>query len=168
MGSRCVQMGVVTGGEAGLQHLKESEAVLSGSGLRLEQARTQFELGAALRRAGRRADARKALGRAFALARECGGLRVARQATEELRVAGARPRRDSLRGRDVLTASELRVAQLATDGKTNAQIAQQLFVTLRTVETHLTHAYQKLDINRRTELQAALDRSSAADEKSPA
>ncbi len=161
-------MGIVTEGEAGLRYLRESEAVLAQSVLRLEHARAQFELGAALRRAGRRADARKALGRAYASARACGALRVARQASEELRVAGARPRRDELRGRDVLTASELRVALLAADGKTNTQIAQELYVTLRTVETHLTHAYQKLDINRRTELQAALDRSSAADEKSPA
>lgn len=161
-------MGVVTQGEPGLQHLRESEAVLAQSGLRLEHARTQYELGAALRRAGRRADARKALGRAYASARACGGLRVARLAGEELRVAGAHPRRDELRGRDVLTASELRVAQLAADGRSNAQIAQELYVTLRTVETHLTHAYQKLDIQRRAELHTALETTGPTSDKTTA
>ena len=161
-------MGVVTEGEAGLQHLRESEAMLAQSGLRLEHARTELELGAALRRAGRRADARKALGRAYASARACGGLRVARLAAEELRVAGARPRRDELHGRDVLTASELRVARLAADGRSNAQIAQELYVTLRTVETHLTHAYQKLDINRRAELPKALETTVPTADKSAA
>jgi len=61
-----------------------------------------------------------------------------------------------LRGRDALTASEHRVAGLAAEGKTNAEIAQQLFVTRRTVETHLTHAYQKLDIHSRLELAGAM------------
>ena len=55
-------------------------------------------------------------------------------------------------GRDALTASERRVAELAAGGLTNRQIAQKLFVTLRTVETHLTSAYRKLDVQGRDEL----------------
>ena len=71
-------------------------------------------------------------------------------------VAGGRPRRDALRGRDALTPSELRVAEMAAAGQTNRQIAQALFVTQRTVENHLTSSYSKLAINSRPELRAAL------------
>jgi DNA-binding CsgD family transcriptional regulator len=56
----------------------------------------------------------------------------------------------------VLTPAELRVAQLAAAGRTNREVAQALFVSLRTVETHLTHVYQKLDLKSRTELARAL------------
>jgi len=63
-------------------------------------------------------------------------------------VAGARPRRDALRGRDALTASELRIAQMAAEGMTNRTIAQALFITRRTVELHLTNVYAKLGVSR--------------------
>jgi DNA-binding CsgD family transcriptional regulator len=70
--------------------------------------------------------------------------------------AGARPRRAALSGCDALTAAERRVATLAAEGLTNRQIAQALFVTTRTVETHLTHTFAKLDLTSRDELAAAL------------
>ena len=57
-----------------------------------------------------------------------------------------------LSGADALTASERRVAELAAEGLTNKQIAQALFVTMRTVTTHLTHIYTKLAISSRNEL----------------
>jgi DNA-binding NarL/FixJ family response regulator len=57
---------------------------------------------------------------------------------------------------DSLTASERRVAELAAEGRTNKEIAQALFVTLKTVELHLSHAYRKLGIRSRRELRAAL------------
>jgi DNA-binding NarL/FixJ family response regulator len=59
-------------------------------------------------------------------------------------------------GADALTASERRVARMAAEGMTNREIAQALFVTMRTVEVHLTHAYQKLGISSREKLPAAL------------
>jgi DNA-binding CsgD family transcriptional regulator len=65
-------------------------------------------------------------------------------------------------GVDALTASELRVARLAADGLTNREIAERLFVTERTVETHLRHVFQKLDISRRLELPAAFGPSAPA------
>ncbi len=71
-------------------------------------------------------------------------------------MAGARPRRDAGHGRDALTPAELRVALLAADGMANREIAQALFVAVRTVETHLTHAYRKLDINSRDGLAEVL------------
>ena len=64
-----------------------------------------------------------------------------------MRVRGGR-----LSGPDSLTASEMRVAKLAAEGRSNPEIAQALFVTRRTVEVHLTHAYRKLGIESREEL----------------
>ncbi len=77
--------------------------------------------------------------------------------------AGARPRRELLTGVDALTASERRVAGMAAGGMTNREIAEALFVTLKTVEKHLANAYAKLGISRRAELSAAMaaDRGSA-------
>jgi DNA-binding CsgD family transcriptional regulator len=151
-------VGLVRGGRSGVPLLEESVAVLSGSGARLEHARSLCELGAALRRGGRTGAAKEPLREALDLGVECGAQPLAARAREELAAAGARPRRDRLRGRDALTASELRVATMAAGGATNREIAQALFVSLRTVETHLTHAYQKLDIGSRAEIAAALER----------
>ena len=85
-------------------------------------------------------------------AHRCGAAALAEQARAELVLAGARPRRDAARGSDALTASELRVARMAADGLTNREIAQDLFVSVRTVETHLTHVYRKLSIDSRDDL----------------
>ena len=62
-------------------------------------------------------------------------------------------------GRDALTASERRVAVLAAEGRSNREIAQELFITVATVETHLRRAYRKLGVEGRTELPAALAQS---------
>jgi DNA-binding CsgD family transcriptional regulator len=148
--------GLVEPGAAGLVLLQEAVAVLRGSGAVLEQARALVDLGAALRRAGRRPDSIVSLREGLNLAHSCGASALATRAREELVTAGARPRRDALHGCDALTASELRTAQLAAEGRTNREIAQALFVSLRTVETHLTHTYQKLDIHSREELPGAL------------
>jgi DNA-binding CsgD family transcriptional regulator len=111
---------LIEGGKRGLEQLTEAVAVLDGSGINLELARTLTEHGAALRR------------------------------------AGGRPRRERLAGAEALTASELRVAQLAAQGLTNRQIAQALFVSIKTVSTHLGHVYAKLDVTDRARLAAAL------------
>ena len=88
--------------------------------------------------------------------RGCGARPLAGRAHAELAAAGGRPRRERRHGLDALTPSELRVARLAADGQTNRQIAHGLYVTLKTVETHLAHVYAKLGISRRGELPAAL------------
>jgi DNA-binding CsgD family transcriptional regulator len=85
-----------------------------------------------------------------------GMLRLARRAREELNAVGARPRRSALSGPGALTPAEHRVAELAARGHGNRAIAERLHVTPRTVETHLTHAFAKLDIRSRAELAAAL------------
>ena len=149
-------IGLIAGGDEGLQALRASADTLDGSPWRLEHARSLVELGAALRRAGRRAPAREPLYAGMELAHSCGAVPLVERAREELRATGARPRRIMRTGVDALTASERRVARMAADGLTNREIAQALFVTMRTVEVHLTHAYQKLDISSRDQLPQAL------------
>ena len=90
------------------------------------------------------------------LAHHLGARRIANPAREELILAGAKPRRDAITGRDALTAAELRVARLAAEGLTNREIAQALFITTRTAKVHLNRVYRKLGISRRGQLAGAL------------
>jgi DNA-binding CsgD family transcriptional regulator len=136
--------------------LRESEKLLAASPARLAHAASLTELGCALRRMGQRGEARDVLRRALHVSAECGAKRLAERARSEIVVAGGRPRRDAMRGRDALTPSELRIARLAADGLSNRQIAQALFITRRTVETHLTQVYRKLDVAAREQLASAL------------
>lgn len=140
----------------GLEQLREAAELLERAGTRLELARTLTDHGASLRRAGRRRDARDPLRRGLDLATRCGALALSRRAREELVAAGAKPRRERISGVDALTASELRVAQLAAQGLTNRQIAQTLFITMRTVSAHLGQVYSKLDIADRNQIASAL------------
>src|SRR5262245_40714992 len=87
---------------------------------------------------------------------------LSEEAHEELIASGARPRRLVRSGADALTPSERRIAALAAEGLSNREIAQSLFVTLRTVEMHLSNAFRKLDISSRTQLPAALAAEPAA------
>jgi DNA-binding CsgD family transcriptional regulator len=144
-------------GEEQLAGLRDAELVLAASPARLEHARVLLDLGSALRRSGCRIEARETLARALDETSRCGARNLAERTREELRAAGARPRRERLSGPASLTASERRVAELAATGLTNRQIAQSLFVTTKTVEMHLGRAYAKLDIEGRDGLAGALD-----------
>ncbi len=77
---------------------------------------------------------------------------TAERAREELRVTGAKVRRPALSGLESLTPSERRIVDLAAAGATNPEIAQTLFVTVKTVEMHLGNAYRKLGIGSRRQL----------------
>ncbi|HEY7075367.1 MAG TPA: AAA family ATPase [Solirubrobacteraceae bacterium] len=136
--------------------LREAVAVLDSSPARLERARAQAELGAALRRAGDPEAAREPLRRAVDLAHRCSATRLEDAALAELRATGARPRRRVTTGVDALTPSERRIAELAAGGRQNREIAEALFVTTATVEYHLRNAYRKLGIASRTQLGGAL------------
>jgi DNA-binding NarL/FixJ family response regulator len=142
--------------EAGLEHLRQAVDVLSESPARLEHAKALAALGATLRRSGNRAEAREPLRAALDLAQPCGARTLAERTLEELVATGARPRHTARHGVDALTTQELRIARLAADGRSNREIAQTLFLTIRTVEMHLTHAYQKLEIASRKQLAQAL------------
>jgi DNA-binding CsgD family transcriptional regulator/tetratricopeptide (TPR) repeat protein len=148
--------GLVEGGKRGLDLLEEAVEVLRESPAKLEHAKARADLGAALRRANHRAQAREHLRHAVELATVCGATALAAGAERELLATGARPRRIAVSGIDSLTPSERRVAEMAAEGPTNREIAQALFVTQRTVEVHLTSIYRKLAINSRSQLAAAL------------
>ncbi len=145
--------GLVTGRE---EPLREAVAVLAPTAARLEHARALVDLGAVLRRDNRRSAARDELARGRELAASCGADALAERARDELVAAGARPRTTAVTGPAALTASERRVAELAADGLSNRAVAQALFVTTKTIETHLGHAYRKLGVTGRDELARAL------------
>jgi DNA-binding CsgD family transcriptional regulator len=144
------------GDERAESSLTEAVSLLERTPARLELAHALADLGALRRRAGRRSEARDPLLKARELADRAGAAALAARAHAELLAAGARPRRAALSGPDALTAAERRVAALATQGLTNRQIAQRLFITQPTVETHLRHTFQKLDITSRSEISPRL------------
>jgi DNA-binding CsgD family transcriptional regulator len=150
-------VGLAEGGEDGIERLRQSVDALRESRAQLELARSLVELGAAVRRGGQRRDAREPLQEGMELAHRCGAGALVDHALVELRATGARPRRVMRTGVEALTPSELRVAEMAASGMTNREIAQALFVTLRTVQVHLSHSFQKLDIDSREELANALE-----------
>lgn len=132
--------------------LAESVSVVSGSGAALEHIESLVEHGAMLRRCGAASDARERLEAGLELAHRANATRLERRAHDELLATGARPRRLARTGLDALTPSERRVARLAAAGRTNREIAQELYVTAKTVEVHLSSTYRKLDISSRAQL----------------
>jgi DNA-binding CsgD family transcriptional regulator len=136
--------------------VREAAALLARSPARLEHARALADLGDLLERDGARPEACDVLREALEVAHRCGASALEERLLAALRAAGARPRRPVLSGPDALTASERRVAELAGSGMTNREIAESLFVTVRTVEFHLNHSYRKLGIDSRAKLAAAL------------
>ncbi len=149
-------LGLIGSGERSLEFLRESVEALDAANDGLEHMRSLAEYGAALRRANRRAEARRPLRAALEGARAAGALAIARRAHEELEASGEKLRPLLVDGVESLTPSERRVAALAAEGRTNREIAQSLFLSVKTVEGHLSHAYRKLDVRSRGELAAAL------------
>jgi DNA-binding CsgD family transcriptional regulator len=148
--------GLAEGGGRALELLEESVEALLDSPALLERAHSLVELGAALRRSGRRAAAREPLVQGLDLAARCGARPLSRRAREELKATGARPRRAWRTGVEALTPSELRIVRLAAAGRTNREIAHELYVTPKTVEGHLSRVYTKLGIDGRAGLSGAL------------
>ena len=148
--------GLVAGGNRGQELLREAIDAFERGDAKLERARALVDLGAMVRRRNRRTEARELLREALDAAHRVGAMRLAEQAETELRATGARPRRVVLTGVESLTASERRIAEIASEGRTNREIAQALFVTTRTVEGHLTSIFRKLQLDSRIELHAAL------------
>jgi DNA-binding CsgD family transcriptional regulator len=140
------------GGPDGIALLLEAEHALDDSPALLEKARCLLALGMLHRRVGTRTAALDALRRGGDLAHGLGARRIAELARAEMRVLGARPRRLAFSGAESLTASQRRVAQLAARGRTNREIASELYLSLKTVEAHLRETYNKLGISSRREL----------------
>ena len=144
------------GGDEGLVLLREAVAVLGRSSARLELAHALADLGAELSRSGRRTEGRDAQRRAIALAGQCGAVALAESAMAGLHAGPGRRARMELTGPDALTAAERRVCRQVAEGQTNREVAQALFVTEKTVERHLSSAYQKLGIRSRFQLVSAI------------
>ncbi|WP_249124006.1 helix-turn-helix transcriptional regulator [Saccharopolyspora erythraea] len=136
--------------------LTESVEVLAASSARVACAHSLCDLGVLLRELGRWKESRSRLRAALALAERCGATVLADRATRELVTSGGRLRRVTEIGVEALTAAEIRVAAMAAEGRSNRQIAEALYVSRRTVETHLSRVYQKLDIPGRFALDGAV------------
>jgi DNA-binding CsgD family transcriptional regulator len=149
-------LALASGGADRIALLHDAVELLDASPMSLERANALAELGAALRRSRHRADAREPLHEALALARRCGAVSLAKHVSDELAATGERVRRYAPIGVESLTASERRVAEMAATGMTNREIAQALFLTVKTIEMHLSASYDKLGIRSRRLLADAL------------
>jgi DNA-binding CsgD family transcriptional regulator len=134
----------------------EALDTLDDTSMRIFHARAQLLYGEWLRRANRRVDARVQLEAAHEFFDRIGAGGFAGRAARELVATGATPRKRTDDARDQLTAQEAQIAALARDGHTNPEIGSQLFLSPRTVEWHLRHVFQKLDISSRRQLRVAL------------
>jgi len=150
--------GVTYGGQTGVRLLTEAVAELSASPARGDHAWAHYLLGRALLAGGDTAAAREALRLTVDQAARCGRYGLVAAARSALVVAGGRNRAAGTSSTAVLTDRERRIAELAARGVSNQRIAESLFVTVRTVEHHLTSVYRKLGLQRRAQLGRALVR----------
>ncbi|MFR9727655.1 ATP-binding protein [Saccharopolyspora sp. MS10] len=149
--------GAVTTGKAAVPLLTEAVRVLAGSPAKLEHARAKYLLGRTLLREGEPEGAREQLRSALDLSvlhRDHAQVSLASAALLE---AGGRLRHGTDSPVRALSGSERRVATRAAAGATNRQIAESLFLTVRTVELHLTSAYRKLGVRGRAQLPGAFE-----------
>jgi ATP/maltotriose-dependent transcriptional regulator MalT len=133
----------------------------------IEAAVSRTLAGRALAQSGQAARAVRELERAAAELHACGALRYRAAAERELRGLGQRVHRRTRRGKAdgvglaSLTGRELQVAQLVVDRRTNPQIADALFLSPKTVETHMRNIFRKLDVSSRVEVARAVERAVA-------
>ena len=149
-------LGMAEGNAAGVGLLAEALELLDASPAALERAQCLVAAGMLWRRTGQRSRALETLRAGADLAQRLGAVVVAERARDGLLVLGARPRRLAFTGAEALTASERRAALLAASGHTNREIAQELYLSVKTVESHLGRGFRKLGISSRTELANAL------------
>ncbi|MHB8245913.1 MAG: helix-turn-helix transcriptional regulator [Acidimicrobiales bacterium] len=126
-------------------------SLLEATSLPLLRARVLLAYGRFLRQVGRPADARPLLAQSLRISEECSASLLARQARDELHVAGGRRRRRQ-DAPDALTAQERRIIELAAQGLSNPEIGAALYISRKTVESHLGHVYAKIGVSSRREL----------------
>jgi DNA-binding CsgD family transcriptional regulator/tetratricopeptide (TPR) repeat protein len=144
--------------EAAERWYAEAVQRLAAVPFRTELARARLLYGEWLRREGRRADAREQLAPAYDLFVAMGAEAFAERARRELMATGAkvRKRTSDEAAREELTSQEAHIARLARDGRTNAEIGAELFLSVRTVEWHLRKVFMKLGVSSRKDLKVAL------------
>jgi DNA-binding CsgD family transcriptional regulator len=138
--------------EARVMICARAEALFADSPATLELVRVRLELGSTLAYIGRRVEAREALRPALADADDVGATLLAKRARRELVATGLRPRRAALEGVASLTPRQRQICELAAQGMGNRAIAHALFLSIKTVETHLAAGYRKLGVSTRAEL----------------
>jgi DNA-binding NarL/FixJ family response regulator len=148
--------------EAAVERALAAAAAADEAGAPIEAALSRTLAGRALARAGRNEQAAAELERAAATCADCGALRYRDQAQQELRKLGRVVYRRSAPGTEesglaALTARELELARLVVERKTNPQIAQELFLSQKTVETHLRNIFRKVGVANRVELARAVE-----------
>ena len=151
---------LVSGGRTAEEEYREAIELLGSSRMATHLARARLVYGEWLRREKRRAEARDQLRSAFDALASMGAEAFAERARRELLATGETVRKRSDDTRTDLTPQEEEIAQLAGEGRTNQEIAAQLFIGRRTVEWHLRKVFAKLDISSRIELDQALRKRS--------
>jgi DNA-binding CsgD family transcriptional regulator len=143
-------------GEVAERHYRESIAHLGRTRVRVQLARGHLLYGEWLRRQRRRLDAREQLRTAYAMLDAMGIEAFAERARRELRATGATARKRTVETREELTAQEAVIARLAREGLSNPEIGSRLFISARTVQSHLGKVFAKLAISSRGQLEQVL------------
>ena len=148
---------LVAEGDEAERRYAEAVTRLARTPFRTELGRAHLLYGEWLRREARRVDAREHLASAYGMFSEMGTEAFAERARREMVATGAKVRRRNVDvSRDELTAQEAHIARLARDGRTNAEIGAELFLSVRTVEWHLRKVFMKLGVRSRRDLREAL------------
>jgi DNA-binding NarL/FixJ family response regulator len=150
-----------------------SAAAADEAGAPIEAALSRTLAGRALAQSDERARAVAQLQRAVAQLEACGALRYVEAADRELRTLGHGVQRRTRLGKtdviglESLTERERQVARLVVERKTNPEIAAELFLSQKTVETHLRHIFEKMNVSSRVELARAVERADHAGSAQP-
>ena len=147
------------------EHAQGAVAAAAEVGAPIDEAISRMLAGRALAAAGEKDDAAAEFTAAGAIFERCGALPRRDAADRELGKLGRRVHRRTKRGKtdgtgiELLTERELEVARLVVDRKTNAEIAAELFLSPKTVETHIRHLFQKLEVSSRVEVARVVERA---------
>lgn len=140
--------------DAARESFERSLDLLADTPLRWDRARVSFAYGQTLRRAGKRREADGVIGRARDLYATLGATTYVARCDRELKAGGLHATRPADQPVDALTPQETAVAALVASGLSNREVAAELFVSMKTVQYHLTRIYAKLGVRSRTELAA--------------
>jgi len=163
LGTEARSRALLSEGETAESCYREAIERLGRTRMRPAVARAHLLYGEWLRRENRRRDARAPLRTAYDMLSAMGAEALAERARRELLATGDSVRKRTVQAVSELTAQEAHIARLAVDGRTNVEIGAQLYLSVRTVEWHLSKVYTKLGVGSRRELRRALASLGQAD-----